>query len=71
MQIIADLHIHSYLSRACSPQLRPEMLYKWCQLKGITVLATGDFTHPKWIAELKEKLVPAEPGLFALRADLA
>jgi uncharacterized protein (TIGR00375 family) len=34
-------------------------------------LSTGDFTHPAWIAELKEKLVPAEPGLFALRPDLA
>lgn len=71
MRLIADLHIHSYLSRACSPQLQPEFLYKWCQLKGITVLATGDFTHPQWFAELKEKLVPAEDGLFALKPQLA
>ena len=41
------------------------------QLKGITVLATGDFTPPAWFAELREKLVPAEPGLFALKPDLA
>lgn len=71
MKLVADLHIHSYLSRACSPELRPEPLYRWCQLKGVQVLATGDFTHPRWLAELKEKLVPAEPGLFALRPELA
>ncbi len=71
MRIIADLHIHSYLSRACSRALRPETLHQWCQLKGITVLATGDFTHPRWFAELKEKLVPAEPGLFQLKPELA
>ena len=71
MRIIADLHIHSHLSRACSPQLRPENLYEWCQLKGITTLATGDFTHPAWFAELREKLVEADPGLFALKPSLA
>lgn len=71
MPFIADLHIHSYLSRACSRELHPEALQRWCQLKGLSVLSTGDFTHPKWIAELKEKLVPAEPGLFKLRPGLA
>lgn len=71
MKLIADLHIHSYLSRACSRQLKPEILYKWCQLKGITVLATGDFTHPQWFGELKEKLIPEEPGLFQLKPELA
>lgn len=71
MKFIADLHIHSYLSRACSPRLKPESLYRWCQLKGITLLATGDFTHPRWFAELKEKLAPAEPGLFQLQPSLA
>ncbi|HAM36403.1 MAG TPA: DNA helicase UvrD [Elusimicrobia bacterium] len=71
MRIIADLHIHSRHSRACSKSLEPESLYRWCQLKGISVLATGDFTHPGWFAALKDKLVPAEPGLYALKPDLA
>lgn len=71
MRIVADLHIHSYLSRACSPQLRPQTLYEWCQLKGITALATGDFTHPAWFAELREKLVETDPGLFSLSPALA
>ncbi len=42
----------------------------WAQKKGVTVLGTGDFTHPKWFAEIREKLVPAETGLFRLRPDI-
>jgi len=71
MRFVADLHVHSYLARGCSPLLRPEPLHRWAQLKGLTVLSTGDFTHPTWRRELKEKLVPAEPGLFALKPGLA
>ena len=32
--------------------------------EGIQVVGTGDFTHPGWFKELKEKLEPAEEGLF-------
>ncbi|MBX3261835.1 MAG: UvrD-helicase domain-containing protein [Labilithrix sp.] len=71
MKFVADLHIHSYLSRATSKDLTLEQLHRWAQRKGITVVGTGDFTHPRWFAELREKLVPAEDGLFALREDLA
>lgn len=71
MKFIADLHIHSYLSRATSKDLTLEGLHRWAQRKGVTVVGTGDFTHPRWFAELREKLVPAEDGLFALRDDLA
>ncbi len=71
MRFVADLHIHSKYSRACSPALEPGPLYRWSQLKGITVLATGDFTHPAWSALLQEQLVPAEPGLFQLKPELA
>jgi len=71
VKFIADLHIHSYLSRATSKDLTLEHLHRWAQLKGIRVVGTGDFTHPRWFAELREKLVPAEDGLFALREDLA
>ncbi|MBI4375411.1 MAG: hypothetical protein HY549_03080, partial [Elusimicrobia bacterium] len=70
MRYVADLHIHSYLSRACSRELRPEALYRWCQLKGIALLSCGDFTHPAWFSELREKLEPAESGLFQLKAEL-
>jgi len=71
MPFIADLHIHSYLSRATSSQMNLENIYKWAQLKGIAVIGTGDFTHPKWFAELREKLEPAEPGLFLLKKKYA
>ncbi|MGD2080111.1 MAG: endonuclease Q family protein [Nitrospirota bacterium] len=67
MELIADLHVHSRYSRATSPEMSPEGLWRWSQLKGISVVGTGDFTHPAWIGELREKLVPAGNGLFTLR----
>jgi len=70
MTFIADLHIHSHYSRATSKNLTPEYLDYWARLKGITVIGTGDFTHPGWIKELKEKLEPAENGLFKLKPEL-
>ncbi len=66
----ADLHIHSRFSRACSKDCDLEHLSWWALRKGLRVLGTGDFTHPGWAAELKETLVPAEPGLFRLRPEL-
>ena len=71
MSFIADLHIHSRYSRAVSRDMVPESLYRWAQLKGITVVGTGDFTHPAWFTELQEKLEPAEPGLYRLKPELA
>jgi uncharacterized protein (TIGR00375 family) len=49
--------------------MSPESIWKWAQLKGITVIGTGDFTHPKWLNELKEKLDPAGNGLFRLKKE--
>ena len=70
MTFYADLHVHSKYSRATSRNCDLEHLAVWARKKGIGIVATGDFTHPAWRAELKEKLVPAEPGLFRLRPDL-
>ncbi len=70
MTFIADLHIHSRFSRATSKDLDPERLTLWAQKKGITVMGTGDFTHPGWISELKDKLIEAEGGLYQLKPDL-
>ena len=70
MKFIADLHIHSRFSRATAKNLDFENLYMAARLKGITVVGTGDFTHPAWIAEIQEKLIPAEPGLFKLKDEL-
>jgi uncharacterized protein (TIGR00375 family) len=66
----ADLHIHSKFSRACSRDCDLEHLALVGRRKGISVIGTGDFTHPKWFEELSSTLVPAEPGLFRLREDV-
>ena len=66
----ADLHIHSRFSRACSKDCDIEHLAWWALRKGISVVGTGDFTHPAWAAELRETLIPAEPGLLRLRPEL-
>ena len=71
MRFHADLHVHSKYSRATSRDLDLEHLAAWACRKGIGVVGTGDFTHPAWCAELKEKLVPAEGGLYRLRDDIA
>ncbi len=67
MKFVADFHLHSKYSRATSSQMDLENLDKWAKIKGIKVLGTSDFTHPAWFKELREKLEPAEAGLFKLK----
>jgi len=67
MKFIADFHLHSKYSRATSRDMDLENLDKWARIKGIKILGSGDFTHPEWLKSLKEKLEPAESGLFKLR----
>ncbi len=69
MRYIADLHIHSKYSRACSPRLVPETIAEWCRKKGVDIVSCADFTHPKWFAELKSKFKPAGNGLYELAED--
>ncbi len=64
---IADFHIHSKYSRATSRDCVPEILEMWARRKGINVIGTGDFTHPAWREELKEKLIPSGEGLYVLK----
>jgi len=70
MSYLADLHVHSHLSRATSRECSLEGFCAWAQRKGIRVVATGDFTHPAWAAELKDKLTDAGNGLLKLRPEL-
>src|SRR5919201_1129173 len=70
MPFYADLHIHSKFSRACSQDLDVPGIARSAKWHGVTVVGTGDFTHPGWFEELRSTLVPAEPGLFRLREDL-
>ena len=71
MKIVADLHIHSHFSRATSKNLDFEHLTRWAQLKGVHIVGTGDIAHPGWLAEMHDKLEPAEPGLFRLKDEIA
>lgn len=66
---IADLHIHSRYSRATSKECTPEYLDLWARRKGIHIVGSGDFTHPAWREELREKLTPAEDGLYVLKKE--
>lgn len=66
---IADLHIHSRYSRATSRDCTPEHLELWARRKGVHIVGSGDFTHPAWREELKEKLTPAEDGLYLLKEE--
>ncbi len=69
MRYIADLHIHSPFSRATSKAGNLQGLAAWARVKGIHLLGTGDFTHPGWFSQLKEQLVPAEPGFYKLKDE--
>ena len=70
MTFYADIHVHSKYSRATSRDCDLEHLFIWGRRKGISVVGTGDFTHPGWREELLDKLVTAEPGLYRLRPEL-
>lgn len=67
MKFVADLHLHSKYSRAVSPNMTLPNMTHWAKLKGISVLATGDFTHPFWFEQLKNELVEAGNGFYKLK----
>jgi len=56
MRIIADLHLHGRFAQACSKKTTLKLLEQWAKTKGINLLGTGDFAHPKWQQEIKEEL---------------
>ncbi len=66
----ADLHIHSKYSRATSKDCDLEHLALWAQKKGLSVISTGDFTHPAWFKEINEKLIPDGCGAYRLKPEI-
>lgn len=70
MKYVADLHIHSKYSRATAREMTLDNLAYWAKIKGISLLATGDFTHPEWLFLIKEKLEPLGNGFFRLKKVL-
>lgn len=69
MAYVADLHIHSRFSRACSQQLNIPNLVSWAKLKGIDVMGTGDFLHPLWMSELKHQLKEDGSGFLSMKGE--
>jgi uncharacterized protein (TIGR00375 family) len=70
LRVIADLHIHSRYSRATSEKMCPKEIARFAKIKGLNVVGTGDFTHPKWLRELQEILVPElDTGLYKVAGD--
>ncbi len=67
--IIADLHIHGKYSQATSNDLDIPNLEKWARVKGVQLLGTGDFTHPKWISHIKENLTDNGNGIFYTKTN--
>ena len=69
MTIIADLHIHGKYSRATSKDLTLPKLEKYAKIKGVSLLGTGDFTHPQWIEHLKESLIRKENEIYYTKTN--
>lgn len=67
IQKILDLHIHSRYSRACSKDLELSKIAKTCETRGIDIVVTGDFTHPKWFESIKNELVEDTEGIYKLK----
>jgi len=67
LRVIADLHIHGRYSRATSEQMSIPEIARYSRIKGLNLVGTGDFTHPQWLREIKETLMPEQDtGLFKL-----
>ncbi|NCN39459.1 MAG: DNA helicase UvrD, partial [Candidatus Aenigmarchaeota archaeon] len=58
MKVFADFHLHSKFARATSQDMDLENIAKWGKIKGLDIIGTGDFSHPKWFSEIKSKLQP-------------
>jgi DNA helicase II / ATP-dependent DNA helicase PcrA len=71
MEIVADFHVHSLHSIATGGNANLEHLDLWGRYKGLTVVGTGDCTHPEWLKELNAKLTPVAEGVYGLKEGLA
>lgn len=69
MRQVLDLHTHSKYSRACSKSLELPLIAKTCETRGIDIVTTSDFTHPKWFAHMKDTLVEDNQGIYKLKDD--
>ena len=71
MRIIADFHLHSAFSRATSREMHLPEIARWGRLKGLSLLGTGDFTHPAYFQEIRTQLEETGKGLLRLKGGKA
>jgi len=71
LEFAADFHVHSRFSRATGRDLNLPNLDYWAARKGLTVIGTGDATHPQWLEEIEDQLIEAEPGLYRIKPEAA
>ncbi|RMF94806.1 MAG: DNA helicase UvrD [Candidatus Schekmanbacteria bacterium] len=67
MAIIADFHIHSKFSIATSPLMIPKYISQYAEIKGVDIVGTGDFLHPKYLEILENKLIESADGIYTLK----
>ena len=61
---IADLQIHSSHSRATSKNITFQNLEKFARMKGLNLLGTGDFQHPKQFESINDELKEDDKGIL-------
>jgi uncharacterized protein (TIGR00375 family) len=71
LRIIADFHLHSAFSRATSRDMHLPEIARWGRLKGLSLLGTGDFTHPAYFQEIRSQLDETGKGLLRLKGGKA
>ncbi len=69
MRVVADLQVHSPYSRATSQNMNPRELDHFAKVKGLSVIGTGDFTHPVWRKELSLALEEVEGSLYRMKSS--
>jgi len=72
IQVFADLHIHSRYSRATSQKMSLTEIARYAKIKGLNLVGTGDFTHPKWLKEIRESLASEQnAGVYKVASNPA
>lgn len=61
-----DFHVHSRYSGGTSNRMTLPVLANQAQLKGLSLVATGDALHPDWLKHMRNNLVEEKEGVYSL-----